>query len=77
MTGISDFDATFSIAKARVLVPQMDVSHPKAKFNEDFILLTEFAEIKHGPQPLVSVRKKRCMFITSFVWKSLTHLLSD
>ena len=25
------------------------------KFKEDFVLLTEFAEIKHGPKPLVSV----------------------
>lgn len=53
MTTISDFDAAFTMAKA--IAPQIEVSPAKPRFNGDFILLTEFAEIKHGPQPLVSV----------------------
>ena len=57
MTKISDFDAAFVMAKA--IAPQGEAGPAKPKFFSDFILLTEFAEIKHGPQPLVSPNKRR------------------
>ena len=57
MTTISDFDAAFTMAKA--VAPQVEGINPaKPKFHGDFILLTEFAEIKHGPQPLVSLVRR-------------------